>query len=315
MLSVFRKELADHFASTRFLILFSLIAMVALVSTYMVSTDLQAQLAGVAKPKFVFLMLFTSSGQFFSLVQFIAFFGPLIGLVMGFDAINRERSAGTLSKLVSQPIYRDAVINGKFLAGVVTITIMLAAIILLITGLGLIMVGVVPGAEEVARILVYLVISVCYVSFWLGLSILFSVLFRSIATSALAAVALWIFFSFFIGFGASLLANTIAPVENEKNIEQIVRHNKVAKSASLVSPVVLYSDSTSAIMDPFRRTTKSLVMVGRMEQISMSRFQNPLPLGQSILVVVPYLTSLLAILFVCFGVTYLTFMRQEIRST
>ncbi|NIU58556.1 MAG: ABC transporter permease subunit, partial [Phycisphaerae bacterium] len=81
------------------------------------------------------LMLFTSSGALFSLVQFVAFFGPLVGLVLGFDTINRERNEGTLSKLLSQPIYRDVVINGKFLAGVVMITVMMVSIVLVITGL------------------------------------------------------------------------------------------------------------------------------------------------------------------------------------
>jgi ABC-2 type transport system permease protein len=46
-------------------------------------------------------MLFTSSGALFSLVQFVAFFGPLVGLILGFDTINRERNEGTLSKLLS----------------------------------------------------------------------------------------------------------------------------------------------------------------------------------------------------------------------
>jgi len=314
MLTIFRKELADHFSSTRFIILFSLVTMVALITTYMVGAGLREELAGVAKPGFVFLMLFTAPGQLFSLAQFIAFFGPLIGLVMGFDSINRERNSGTLTKLVSQPIYRDAVINGKFLAGVMTISIMLVSLVLLISGLGLLLVGVVPGLEEVARLGVYLVVSIAYVAFWLGLSILFSIFFRSIATSALAVVALWIFLAFFIGFGSDLLANAVAPVDNQENVEQVVRHSRVAKAASLISPAVLYSDATSAILDPFRKTTKGLVLVGQMERISMSRFQNPLPLGQSVLVVVPYLTSLLAITVICFGVSYLAFMRQEVRS-
>jgi ABC-2 type transport system permease protein len=314
MFTIFRKELADHFSSTRFLILFCLITMVALVTTYMVGASLKQELEGIAKPKYVFLMLFTTSAQFFSLAQFIAFFGPLIGLVMGFDAINRERNTGTLSKLVSQPIFRDAVINGKFLAGVATITVMLISMILMISGLGLLTVGVVPGLEEIGRLFIYLVVSIAYVAFWLGLSILFSVLFRSIATSALAAVALWIFFSFFIAFGANLLANTVAPVDNQQNLEQVMSHSKVARGASLVSPVVLYSQATSTILDPFRKTTKDLVLMGQMEKLSMSRFQNPLPLDQSILVVVPYITSLLALTMLCFGVSYLAFMRQEIRS-
>ena len=40
--------------------------MVALVTTYLVGSALKTELEGVAKPGFVFLMLFTTSGQFFS---------------------------------------------------------------------------------------------------------------------------------------------------------------------------------------------------------------------------------------------------------
>jgi ABC-2 type transport system permease protein len=52
-----------------------------------------------------------------------------------------------------------------------------------------------------------------------------------------------------------------------------------------------------------------------MERISLSRFQSPLPLMQSILVVAPYLVALIAITIVCFCICYLCFMRQEVRST
>ena len=113
MLTIYRKELADHFGSIRFLILFCLITMLALVTTYMAATNIRQALEGMSKPSHVFLLLFTAPGQFFSLVEFIAFFGPLIGIITGFDAINRERTNRTLAKLVSQPIFRDAVINGK----------------------------------------------------------------------------------------------------------------------------------------------------------------------------------------------------------
>jgi len=147
MWTICRKELADHFSSIRFLILFCLIVMVALVSTYMAATNVREVLEGVSKPANVFLLLFTTPGRFFSLVQFIAFFGPLLGIIMGFDAINRERQHRTLAKLVSQPIFRDAVINGKFLAGVITVSTALASLLLLLTGMGLMTVGVVPGWE------------------------------------------------------------------------------------------------------------------------------------------------------------------------
>lgn len=312
--TIFRKELSDHFSSTRFLITFALILMVAVVTTYIAGANLRQALEGVAKPSHVFLLLFTTSGQFFSLVQFIAFFGPLIGIILGFDAINRERNDNTLSKIIAQPVFRDAVINGKFLAGVVMIAVMLSGVVLLISGLGLLTIGVVPGEDEVGRLAVYLFVSVAYVSFWMGLAILFSILFRSLATSALASVAIWIFFSFFIGFAASLAADVIAPVENPRDPREVIANRGAEDAVSLASPVVLYSQATSSILDPFRRSRQNITLVGPMEKFSMERFRNPLPLDQSILVVVPYLTLMFGLTVLCFGLSYVIFLRQEVRS-
>ena len=314
--AVYRKELADHFSSYRFIILFALIAMVAFITSYMAGINLRGNLEGVAKPKFIFLMLFNLPGALFSLVQFVSFFGPLIGLVLGFDSINRERAHGTLIKLISQPIYRDAVVNGKFLAGVTTISIMLLSIVLVISGFGLILLGVVPGMEEIWRLIVYLIISIFYISFWLGVSILFSIVFRSIATSALISVALWIFLSFFISMGASVLANSIASVDNQGGTshEVLLKNNKIKESISLTSPMVLYSKASSIIIDPTQNTTSSLILMGPMERLSASRFQNPLSLGQSIIVVYPHLVVLIAITLICFAISYLIFTTQEIRT-
>lgn len=310
--AILNKELADHFASHRFLILFALIAMVSLITAYMVGIKIR-EVEGQLKPQFIFLLLFTEPGAMFSLVQFVAFFGPLVGLILGFDSINRERNEGTLSKLLAQPIYRDVVINAKFLAGVILIGVMLLSIVLVITGLGLLLVGIVPGAEEIWRIFIYLVISIVYIAFWLGVAILFSIVFRSTATSALASLAVWIFFSFFVTIGASILANALAS-DAELNPQSAVRKAELVKYVVLASPMELYSDATATVIDPLRKSTRSTLPAGPMEAISMTRFSGPLPLDQSVLVVMPHLISLLAITVICFAVSYAVFMRQEIRS-
>ncbi len=314
--AVFKKELCDHFSSYRFVILFALIAMVSFISSYMAGIHMKENLEALANTRFPFLMLFSATGALFSMVQFVAFFGPLIGLVLAFDSINRERADGTLIKLISQPIYRDAVINGKFLAGVATITIMLIAIVLVISGLGLVIVGIVPGIEEIWRLFIYLIISIFYISFWLAVSILFSISFKSIATSALASVALWIFLSFFVSLGANVVADSIAPVDRQKepNPEMIIKNIRIREMVSLCSPMVLYSEATQTIIDPMRKTTRSVVLMGPMEELLSSRFQNPLPLGQSILVIFPHMTALVALTLICFAISYVIFMVQEIRT-
>ena len=314
--AIFRKEMEDYFSSTRFLLIFALIVMVGVITASMVGMSIQEELKGMAKPTLIFLMLFTSTGKLFSFVQFIGFFGPLIGIILGFDAISRERSQRTLSKLVSQPIYRDAIINAKFLAGVATIAIVLIAIVLIISGLGIRLIGVVPGQEEILRLAVYLVASILYISFWLGISILFSVVFRSTATSALASLALWIFFSFFVGLGAGILSDAVAPISQSGGVDPVMvqKHEMVQRFASYLSPMSLYGDATTTILDPMRKTTKLVMLMGPLERLSLSRFQNPLPFFQSLLIVLPHLVSIVAITFLCFGICYLVFMRQEIRT-
>jgi len=307
----------DHFSSIRFLLISALIVMVGVIIASMVGMGIQEESKGMAKPTFLFLWLFTSTGKFFSFVQFIGFFGPLIGIFLGFDSINRERVSRTLSKLLSQPIYRDSVINAKFLAGVAIIAVVLVAIVLIISGLGIRLIGVVPGSEEVLRLVIYLIASILYIAFWLGISILFSVVFRSTATSALASLAVWIFFSFFVSLGAGFMADAVAPISQsstgvDPNI--MIKHEQVQRTISLFSPMTLYNDTTTTILDPLRKTTSSLILMGPLERLSLSRFESPLPLLQSLFIVIPHLVSLVAITFLCFGVCYLAFMRQEIRT-
>lgn len=79
-----------------------------------------------------------------------------------------------------------------------------------------------------------------------------------------------------------------------------------------LSPSHLFNEATSTLLTPSVRVT-GLLSMEQMEQFYMS-LQSPLPLGQSLLLVWPQVTGLIAATVICFGVSYLMFMRQEIRS-
>jgi len=290
MITVFRKELADHFTSWRFLILFILVFGVGVYAIYV---DAQYIRQAVTETRFVFLQLYTTSGQAQPLfLFFIVFFMPIVGLVLGFDAINSEKNSGTLSRLLSQPIYRDTVINGKFLAGIVTIAIMLTSIVLLVAGMGLSMIGVPPSSEEAIRLLVFLVVSIVYGGFWLGLAILFSVFFSRVATSALASIAIWIFFIFMFAF----------PL--------FVQQGQFGLMVMQVSPITLFWEVITLLLVPGARTMGQILQ-GGVGGVPTSA----LPLGQSLLSVWPHLVGLIMLMVVCFAISYIKFMREEIRST
>jgi ABC-2 type transport system permease protein len=88
--------------------------------------------------------------------------------------------------VLAQPIYRDALLLGKFLGGLFTLTLVLTAIWLMIVGLGLFRLGVPPTGEEVARGLLFLVATIAYGGVWLGIALVCSIRFRQPATAALA---------------------------------------------------------------------------------------------------------------------------------
>lgn len=316
LVPIIRKELGDHFSSQRFVILFGMAALVGFMTTYLAAMNLREALEGSSRPAFVFLMLFSTPGALFSLLQFVAFFGPLIGIVLGFDSINRERIQGTLIKILSQPIHRDAIINGKFIASLITVAIMLLAIILVVTGFGLCILGVVPGAEEIVRLALFYILSLFYIGFWLALSHLFSVGFRSITTSALASFVLWIFLSFFLPLLGDVVAKGMTAQEagNRPEVELLIRQNVIKETIELGSVMSLYTKASALLVDPTRKTASSIVVMGAMEKFLSSRFKNPLSLDQSLLVIYPYALTIVALTILCFGITYTIFLRQEVRT-
>ncbi|HEX2386591.1 MAG TPA: ABC transporter permease subunit, partial [Candidatus Binatia bacterium] len=189
MTVVFWKELADHFSSRRFMILLAIIVLTGVWAVWASGQSIR-QDAESAPAEYVFLLLLTSqSGGLLSLASFLALLGPLVGIMLGFDAISGEYARGTLSRVLSQPIYRDSLINGKFLAGLATVGTLWASILLLVIGMGVVLVGFPPNAEELWRMLIFTVIGIIYVGFWLALALLFSLLMQRTVTAALAALA------------------------------------------------------------------------------------------------------------------------------
>jgi ABC-2 type transport system permease protein len=242
-----------------------------------------------------------------------------VGLVLGFDAINRERAQGTLSKILSQPIYRDEVILGKYLAGLITVAIMLAALFILLSALGLIGTGVVPSAEEVLRLLAFYVLSLIYIGFWLGLAIVFSIVFRSVATSALASAALWILIAFFMPVLGQALAQVVTPVIDPQRptYHELAQRDLVNQFTGKVSPTGLFNQASMVLLDPTHRGSSQAFQMAtssRIHQILLNHFKGGLSLGQSIVLMMPEFLILLGFMVGTFIVSYLSFVHQEVRS-
>jgi len=304
---VFLKEFADQLSGIRMRMLELLIVLTAMATIY---AAIQTIKNVVGEDVFLFLRLFTTAKQ--PLPSFVAFMGfliPLLAIALGFDAVNGEFQRRTLGRVLSQPIYRDALLFGKYLAGLATLGLVLLSVWLLVTGLGILFTGLVPSGEEVARGLLYLAATLAYGGVWLAVALFFSVVFKNPTTSALAAIGVWLFFTVFWGMIAGMLAPVISPVHYGFP-EEILRQAQTELALARISPNTLYAEATLALLQPEVRALGP-VLPAQLEGMVLG---TPLPLSQSLLLVWPQFAGLIAASVVFFTLAYVVFQRMEIRA-
>jgi ABC-2 type transport system permease protein len=306
------KETSDHVLSIRFLLLLVVLGLMGVGIFYSVSSAIRDVAEGASDARGVFLALFTANpsadittAQLPSFVALVGFLGPLLGIAFGFDAISSERAEGTLPRLVSQPIHRDDVINGKFLAGLAVIAFILAAVSLLVAGVGILRLGIVPSDDDIVRLVTWYVLSVVYIGFWLALATLCSVVFRRAATAALVALAVWLVLTFFGGLIVDVVTGYFASPDQ---IEWYTRRQELAR----LIPQTLYSEIATVVLDPSVRT---LDIIGQaFLNVEARAIPTALPYAQSVLLIWPQIVGLIAGTVICFALAYVAFMRQEVRA-
>ncbi|HEY4155824.1 MAG TPA: ABC transporter permease subunit, partial [Puia sp.] len=129
-----RKETGDHIRSWRFIVMLLLIGFTFLSSLYVSLSNLNKAVSNLKDPDriFIYLKLLTvSDGTLPTFHIFIGFLGPLLGIALGFDAVNAEQNNGTLTRLMAQPVYRDNLLLAKFWAGLTVVSVLFLCLALL----------------------------------------------------------------------------------------------------------------------------------------------------------------------------------------
>jgi ABC-2 type transport system permease protein len=300
------KEIADHFTSILVVVLVVLVVATA-IAVVRGAIDQIKEIT--AEDPFLFLRLFTRGGPL-PLVALLSFLVPLVAIGLGFDAINGEHNRRTLSRILAQPIYRDALLFGKFAAGLFTLAVSLIVLWLLVIGLGLLGLGVPPNAEEMARALVLLVVTIVYAGFWFALALLCSVVFRSAATAALVALGLWLFLTILWPLFSPALADAFTTAGD------ILGVLDTRQAFARLSPSVLFNEIVAVVLDPsVRSTQQSMLAALGLALIERGAIPDaPIPLLQSVLIVWPQIVGLVAGSILLFVIAYIVFQRQEVRA-
>jgi ABC-2 type transport system permease protein len=301
------KEAADHMTSARMHLIMLLVLLTAIGAVYGAIGRIRET---TAEDPFLFLKLLTVAREPLpSFTSFLGFLLPLVAIALGFDAINGEFARRTMSRLLAQPIYRDAILFGKFLGGLLVIGIALLTLWLLMTGLGILFLGLPPSGGDVARGIAYLAATLAYAGVWLALAIAFSSFIRSPATSALAALSVWLVMTVFWGMIVPFVASVIAPLDPLDPMSVLAQF-EAQQAVARLSPQTLYSEITAMLLDPAARSVGPLFLT----QLQGAVIGAPLATADSLLIVWPQISGLVAAMILLFTIAYVVFQRQEVRA-
>lgn len=183
------KEFADNLLSPVFLALLVTFTVVTFVFTYqqgLMSEQLD-RIGGGATP---ILMLGLKN-----LARTLAWFAPLIGIALSFDAVIKEQKSGSLNVLLTHPVYRDNIILGKLGGSILTLFLVLFVSTAVSVGTLLVLFGGAASTMELIRIALYLLFTFLYTLVFLGIGIILSIIVKDAADSLTYSIVIWLGFS------------------------------------------------------------------------------------------------------------------------
>jgi len=298
ILIVARKEIIDVLRSKRFIALISLFIIFYIAGLSFIFT-MGSENIGRRPIIFLFSNLFNSLG----------FIAPLIGVVIGFDAISGERERGTLKILLSQPIYRDDIVNGKILAFITVISLSILAATSISMGLFTSFINI--SLDDILRILLIAVFAILLSIAYYSISLFFSIHFRKTTHSALASISLWIGLTLILPILANIIAYSIVgppPQINPGMAVQPKQRFRIFREywnryQAVVRSINFFSLNYHFNVIARRLLSTSIIITGQSERsIGIIDSLSQSSVNISILVMVP---------IVFFLLSYIIFVRKE----
>ena len=185
-----QKEFADHLKSPVFLSFTATFTIVVLAYSYILGTEVEYNSNVLASPD---LMI-----GFEGVVQVVGRFAPIIGIVLGFDAIVKEIKSSSMNVLLTHPVFRDNIILGKILGSGSCILLVLFFSVNLATGVMLMASGLSVTMQQITRIEIFIVMTFFYALFFLAISIMISTISKKSNNSLMFNIIFWLIITILI---------------------------------------------------------------------------------------------------------------------
>ncbi|QYZ77956.1 ABC transporter permease [Methanofollis formosanus] len=220
---VAQKEFVDHLTSKRFFVIMALFLIILIIGMYQGLGEYNENLAAYQE-KMTAVESGTLTGWtpdkpsilsvFSAISDQVVIIGAVLAIAIGFDLVSKEKETKTLKTLLSHPIYRDEVINGKAIGGSAAILLAIG-VVLLVSLAMLLIVGILPTIDEFSAILTFGVVSVLFLLVYFTLALTLSTLAPDSGSALIATLVVFIILSSLLPIAGEITIDTWAGEQPE----------------------------------------------------------------------------------------------------
>jgi len=353
---VARKEFLDGITSKKFIVIVSLLLLIFTVAinegieSYNESLERYKEDMTITKdtpdalpPRFMsnkpsILYIFMNLSSLFGLI------GPILSIALGFDLISGEKDRGSLKSLLSHPVYRDAVINGKAIGGISALTVAMLIVTSLSIGF-LIISNVVPTGDELVRILIFMGMSLLLMLSYFSVSLMSSTVAKNSTRAIFYAILLFVVLSYIVPLAGFFVSQQIVgdmpEYPGSTKVIQVESMNESSDGVVYTSEIDIkeqeqferemqeYFEETQRVreiflvVDPsssYQKISYSLLNTGFRQNYGFyggsmyeGSHEEDLTITESMSGSWPSLVTLIVLPITMFAIAYMRFMRMDLR--
>jgi len=329
ILIVAGKEFTDHFTSRKFLVILALLLMLTLLGmhqgidqynrnleTYNQQLQAVGDAAGPAgmmpeRPSILII--------FQQLESSLMVFGGVLAIATGADLVSKEKESRSLKTLLSHPVYRDEVINGKALGGMAALGVALAVAFALTLAV-LLVFSIVPTADEVVAVLIFGLASFLFLLAFFALALTLSVVVKESGHAVAYGLTLFFVFTYLLQMFGMVLAGAVAgdiperpemPVTVDgRPVDETVWKAYEEESRRYVEEVEVYQSKQQFVTDTVYLFSPMMTYNAVASTVT---YPSELPPEDAASRIWQNFAALIAFPSVFFAIAYVKFMRMDLR--
>ncbi|HJH25278.1 MAG TPA: ABC transporter permease [Methanophagales archaeon] len=205
LFNVVKKEFIDHLTSRKFILILALFLIISAVAMEQGIgdynkrlEDYKEQISQVGEEEEGFYLMPKKPSILFIFQRMrwqMPLFGAILAIAMGFDLVTREKESRSLKSLLSHPVYRDEIINGKALGGILALVFAVGIAFLILFAM-LLLFSIVPDLDEFWRIALFGAVTVLCLLTYFSIALMASTVSKDSGRALMYAFVILLILSF-----------------------------------------------------------------------------------------------------------------------